>query len=70
MLEGIEDKATLLAVHEGLQQEIGGAAKTMGGGGGLVGTGSAAPSGVAPVTDWVFSSLGLGPGGLDIGSVR
>jgi hypothetical protein len=42
ILEGIEDKAALQVVHEGRQQETGGVAKTMGGGGDPVRTGSTA----------------------------
>jgi hypothetical protein len=70
ILEGIEDKAVLLAAHERQQQKTEGAAKTMGGGGGPVRTGSVALSGAAPGADWGFSSMGLGLGGLGIGSIR
>jgi hypothetical protein len=45
-------------------------AKTMGGGGGPLGTGSVELSGAAPGADWGFSSMGLVPGGLSIGSIR
>jgi hypothetical protein len=44
--------------------------RKLGDGGGPVRSGSVALSGAAPGVDFGFSSMGLGPGGLDIGSIR